>query len=84
MTRNSDVDVALAEPLLLIYSSFMSIAQMQTAWAHAIVTPVFKHGDAADPSNYRPGSLISVAIKIMERIISNDVLSNLRVYGLTL
>jgi hypothetical protein len=76
------IDVALAEPLSLIYSSFMSVAQTPSAWAHAIVTPVFKHGDAVDPSNYRPISLTSVASKIMERTISNDVLSYLCVHGL--
>jgi hypothetical protein len=76
------IDVALAEPLSLIFSSFMSAAQMPTAWAHATVIPVFNHGDAADPSNYRPISLTSVANKIMERILSNDVLSYLRVHGL--
>jgi hypothetical protein len=76
------IDVALAEPLSLIYSSFMSAEQMPTAWAHAIVTPVFKHGDAADSSNYRSISLTTVASKIMERIISNDVLSFLHAHGL--
>jgi hypothetical protein len=31
------IDVALAEHLSLIYSSLMSVAQMLTAWAHALL-----------------------------------------------
>jgi len=45
---------------------------MPSEWAHAIVTPVFKSGDAAITSNYRPISLTNVSCKIIERIISND------------
>jgi Reverse transcriptase (RNA-dependent DNA polymerase) len=47
-------------------------------WTRAIVTPVFKRGDAANVDNYRPISLTSEAGKIMERVISTDMLQYLR------
>jgi hypothetical protein len=47
-------------------------------WTQAIVTPVFKRGDAANVDNYRPISLTSVACKIMERVTSTDMLHYLR------
>jgi Reverse transcriptase (RNA-dependent DNA polymerase) len=70
---------ALAEPLSLLYSSFMSVGQMPSSWAHAIVTPIYKGGSASELSNYRPLSLTSVACKIMERIVVSDLLDYLRV-----
>jgi hypothetical protein len=72
---------ALAEPLSLIYGSLMSVGRIPSEWAHAFVTPIYKGGNASDVSNYRPISLTSVACKLMERIISNDMLAYLRQHG---
>lgn len=69
---------SLAEPLSLMYSSFMSVGQMPRAWAHAIVTPIYKSGSASSVSNYRPISLTCVAGKIMERVVVSSMLSYLR------
>ena len=59
----------LAEPLSLIFTSFMSTGSIPSEWRHALVSPVFKKGNAADPANYRSISLTSAACKIMERVI---------------
>jgi hypothetical protein len=56
----------------------MSIGCIPHDWTQAIVTPVFKRGDAANVDNYRPISLTSVACKIMERVVSADMLHYLR------
>lgn len=56
----------------------MSIGSIPNAWRHAIVTPVHKSGSAANVSNYWPISLTCIACKIMERIVSKDVLHYLR------
>ena len=66
---------SLAEPLSIIYNSFMSVGVIPRNWAHAVVTPLYKNGDASDVSNYRPISLTCVASKIMERVINADMLS---------
>jgi len=43
----------LAEPLSLIFTSFMSVGKIPDEWWRAIVTPVYKSGPAGDVSNYR-------------------------------
>ena len=48
----------------------------------AKVTPVFKGGDSADLSNYRPISVLPCFSKILERLMYNRLykhLSNLRI-----
>ena len=44
------------------------------AWKHANVIPLFKTGDINNVSNYRPISLLPVLSKILEKIVSNQLL----------
>ncbi len=73
-----NIATALATPLSLIFTSFMSVGKLPLEWTHAIVTPVYKSGDASNVANYRPISLTCVASKLMERIIVTDMLCFLR------
>jgi len=61
-----------------MFSILFSLHQMPTEWLKAIITSVYKNGNACDVSNYRPISLTCVACKVMERIISAQVLNYLR------
>jgi len=72
---------SLAEPMSLVFTSFMSVGQIPREWAHAIVTPVYKCGSASSRSNYRPISLTCVASKIMERVVVSNMLIYLRRNG---
>ena len=38
-------------------------------WKTAIIRPVFEKGDKFDASNYRPVTLISLVVKVMESMI---------------
>ena len=69
---------SLAEPLALIFESFMSVGRIPDEWKRAIITPIYKSGLASDVSNYRPIALTCVACKIMERVIVSDMLHFLR------
>jgi hypothetical protein len=73
-----NIATALATPLSFIFTSFMSVGKLPLEWTHAIVTPVYKSGDASNVANYRPISLTCVASKLMERIIVTDMLCFLR------
>ena len=42
-----------------------------------IITPVFKKGDKHAPKNYRPVSLTSLVIKVMERLIQRRLVKSL-------
>ena len=64
---------SLAEPLVLIFESFMSVGRIPDEWKRAIITPIYKSGLASDVSNYRPIALTCVACKIMERVIVSDM-----------
>ena len=51
-------------------------------WKSANVTSLFRKGPKADPSNYRPVSLTSVASKVMESIIRDAITDHLTVNAL--
>jgi hypothetical protein len=56
----------------------LSVALVPDEWKTAIITPVFKKGDAASVSNYRPISLTCVFSKLMERTISYKIYQHLK------
>ena len=37
------------------------------------MTPIYKDGDKADPSNFRPISVVPVATKILEKLIASHL-----------
>ena len=65
------LSASLAEPLSLIFTSFMSVGKIPRAWRRATVTPICNGGCACDVSDYRPISLTNVLYKIMERVYSS-------------
>ena len=73
---------SLAEPLMLVFSSFMSVGQVPDEWRRAVVTPIYKGGIASDVSNYRPISLTCVFCKIMERVIVSVMSDYFQRHGL--
>lgn len=44
----------------------------------AIITPVHKGGDRADPSNYRPISVLSAIAKVIEKLLNRRLISYLK------
>ncbi len=44
---------------------------------HALVVPVLKNGDAADVRNYRPISLLPILSKVLEEIVSTQLVNYL-------
>jgi hypothetical protein len=67
-----------AEPLStpasdLMQQSFKS-GCIPPDWKTAIVRPIFKKGDKFDASNYRPISLTSLVVKVMESVMYDQVI----------
>ena len=64
-------------PLEMIYKLSLTTKQCPDDWRSANVTPIYKKGDRADPSNYRPVSLTSQVCKILESIVRSHILKHL-------
>ena len=59
----------VARSLTQILSKIISTSILPTDWKLAKVTPVFKKGKKDDMNNYRPISAISIAAKMFEKLI---------------
>ena len=68
----------LASKLSYFFGRSMEVAHLPKSWKHAKITPVFKSGSRDQCANYRPIALTSCISRIMERIISSQILCAFR------
>lgn len=61
--------LALYQPLHHLFNKSLVDHCLPTEWRIHNITPIFKSGDRACVSNYRPISLLCCASKVLERII---------------
>ena len=57
--------------LLRIANQALIDGEVPQQWKEAIIIPLLKSGDKADPSNYRGIALTSHACKVFERMLLN-------------
>ena len=69
----------LSYPILLIWRDSLESGVVPKTFKKQIITPVFKKGSRAKPSNYRPISLTSHIIKIFERILRAHIVKHLEI-----
>ena len=67
----------ICRPLSLLFTKSLKSGILPQDWKWAQVTPIFKKGDAHLPNNYRPISLTSPIIRLMESIIKDEIYENL-------
>ena len=65
----------LAPSLLILFKQSISSGVIDPSLKRAAIVPVLKLGDRTAPSNYRPISLTSVIIKVLERIIRKQIVA---------
>ena len=65
-------------PLSLLFNKSMQTGTIPLDWKRANVVPIFKSGSKGEPINYRPISLTSVVVRIMERILKGKILLHLK------
>ena len=61
-------------PLSILFNLSLSSDEVPKAWKYAIITPVYKNGDAKNAANYRPISLTSVVCKLMDGIVKDSII----------
>jgi hypothetical protein len=67
----------LADPLSRLFNLSLTQALLPADWKIATVVPLHKGGSKIVSSNYRPISLTSVILKVLERIIRNKMAHHL-------
>lgn len=69
----------LVEPLCVVFNKSLDEGVVPEMWKCANVTPVFKKGDRMKACNYRPISLTSILVKLLEGIIKTRIVEHLHI-----
>ena len=70
-----EVAEQIVTPLTKIYNKSSESGVVPQSWKCSNVTPVHKGGPCNDPGNFRPISVVSIAAKLLEKIVSNQLYS---------
>ena len=65
---------SVCKPLSTLFTKGYYSGRIPTEWKSAIVVPVHKKGKKDNVENYRPISLTSIVVKVMERIIRDELM----------
>ena len=66
---------SMSFPLSIFFRTLIETRSIPDEWRVAIITPIFKKGSPSDPTNYRPVSLTCTCCKILESIITSEILN---------
>ena len=72
----------IAAPVTRLFRTSLNDCHLPQDWKIAQVVPIHKGGNREDVNNYRPVSLTSVLLKVMERIVSRQMTSYLSDWAL--
>ena len=72
----------IAPVLQVIYQKSLDTGRVPKDWSTAYACPLFKKGDTSLASNYRPISLTSILCKVLEHIVTTNVVSHMDQYSL--
>ena len=64
----------------MIFTQSLNSGNLPEDWLTANVTPIFKKGDRANATNYRPISLTSIFCKLLEHILYHSITEHLLTY----
>ena len=72
----------LSVPLSILFTKFFQSGGLPSDWKIVFVSPIHKKGSQHLAGNYRPASLTSTVVKVMESIVKYNVLEHLSFYNL--
>ena len=64
-------------PLTTIINKSINESSFLEPWKCSVITPVFKSGNPAITSNYRPISILPAVSKVMEKIVAEQIVDHL-------
>ena len=73
---------SICTSLAYLFQMSLDSGTLPSDWTSANVVPVFKRGDRHQPSNYRPISLTSLVVKVMEKIVHSQIVAALESHNL--
>ena len=65
--------------IIALFNQSISMGIVPDQWKISLVVPIHKQGERADPSNYRPISLLSIISKVLEQHIASKLRSILSI-----
>ena len=68
--------------LVFMFNTSLETSQFPDSWKNARITPIFKDGDRAEKSNYRPISVLPVISRLFEKLLFNQLHQYLVKYSL--
>ena len=71
---------AIVPSLTRLFNLSLSTGTFPNSWKLARIVPVPKSGDSADPTNYRPISILSVVSKLLERHVHQLIFRYLSIH----
>ena len=71
---------SLCEPITFLYIQCLRFGYFPQEWRKHCITPIYKSGDKAIVSNYRPISLLCIISKILEKRVYKYTMSFLSDY----
>ena len=80
MLKHTAAQVAF--PLSLIFNISLHEGKIPDDWKRANIVPIHKSGDIGCIKNYRPISLCSVVGKLLERVVTKNVVEYMKTSGL--
>ena len=72
-----ELAVELGTVFAHLFQQFLDKGEIPKEWSLANICPLYKKGDRALPSNYRPESLTCVPCKMLEHIICTNIMAHL-------
>ncbi|MCP4457910.1 MAG: reverse transcriptase family protein [Cytophagales bacterium] len=70
--KNCAAPISIA--LSILFSKSYNSGYIPSEWKYALIVPVHKKGSKSDVENYRPISLTSLVVKVMERIVRDELM----------
>ena len=64
---------AIGPILLHLVNVCLTSCDFPDSWKHSVVNPIFKSGDPAVISNYRPISIVPIMAKVVERVVQRQL-----------